>query len=190
LVEQVQESKLGPLKDDEARTVPIQEAPLPVLTACKLKSGGTGLLSRPDRPGRRAGRKSTPSTFMRPHTLHARLRAALKACDLPTDLTWYQCTRHTFASQWGMANGSIEKLAAVLGHSSTEVSAGTRTCAPTTSGRPIGGSSTWTLGTRGPRSSPWPPGDRQASGPQAIGQKLARSPDSAQHTEADFVSNP
>jgi hypothetical protein len=46
---------------------------------------------------------------------------ALAKCDLPTDLTWYQFTRNTFASQWVMATASIEKLAAVLGHSSTEV---------------------------------------------------------------------
>ncbi len=58
---------------------------------------------------------------MRPHTLHTHLREALKDCDLPADLTWYQCTRHTFASQWVMADGSIEKLAAELGHSSTVV---------------------------------------------------------------------
>ena len=101
--------------------MPIQEARVPVLTAYKLKTGGKGLLFRPDRPGRRAGKNGAPSTFMRPHTLHARLREALAACELPTELTWYQCTRHTFASQWVMANGSIEKLAAVLGHSSTEV---------------------------------------------------------------------
>jgi integrase len=120
--EQVQDSKLGPLKDDEARTVPLQAALLPVLKAWKLASGGEGLLFRPDRPGRRAGRGTgAPATFMRPHTLHARLRQALAKCALPASLTWYECTRHTFASQWVMANGSLEKLAAVLGHSSTEV---------------------------------------------------------------------
>jgi hypothetical protein len=58
---------------------------------------------------------------VRPSTLHEHLREALKEAKLPTALTWYQCTRHTFASQWVMANGSTEKLAAVLGHSSTEV---------------------------------------------------------------------
>ncbi len=122
VVEQVQESALGPLKDDEARTVPIQDALLPVLAAWKLKTGGEGLLFKPDRPGRRAGRGTrAPSTFMLPRTLHLRLREALRVCKLSTDLTWYQCTRHTFASQWVMANGSIEKLAALLGHSSAEV---------------------------------------------------------------------
>jgi integrase len=29
---------------------------------------------------------------------------------------WYQATRHTFASQWVLAGGSIEKLKEILGH--------------------------------------------------------------------------
>ena len=122
VVEQVHKSALGPLKDNEARTVPIQDALLPVLVAWKVKTGGDGLLFKPDRPGRRAGRGTgAPSTFVRPHTLHKHLREALKACELSEDLTWYQCTRHSGASHWVMANGSMEKLAVVLGHSSTEV---------------------------------------------------------------------
>jgi len=35
--------------------------------------------------------------------------------------TWYQATRHTFASQWVMGNGSIQKLATVFGHCAAEV---------------------------------------------------------------------
>ncbi len=31
-------------------------------------------------------------------------------------LRWYQATRHTFASQWVMNGGSIEKLKEILGH--------------------------------------------------------------------------
>jgi hypothetical protein len=31
-------------------------------------------------------------------------------------LGWYEATRHTFASQWVLAGGSIEKLSKVLGH--------------------------------------------------------------------------
>ena len=34
-------------------------------------------------------------------------------------MTLYQCTRHTFASQWVMNGGSMEELAKILGHSST-----------------------------------------------------------------------
>ncbi len=122
VAEQVQESALGPVKDDESRTVPIQDALLPVLTAWKLHTGGEGLLFKPEQPGRRAGRGTgTPSTFVRPLTLHKHLREALKDCNLPTDLTWYQCTKHSYASAWVLNGGSLEHLAATLGHSSTQV---------------------------------------------------------------------
>jgi len=36
-------------------------------------------------------------------------------------VTWYQVTRHTFASQCVMAGGSIEKLKEILGHYSVVV---------------------------------------------------------------------
>jgi hypothetical protein len=36
-------------------------------------------------------------------------------------MTWYQATRHTFASQWVLAGGSIEKLREAMGHSSVVV---------------------------------------------------------------------
>ncbi len=120
LHQQVTNSRLGPLKDDEARTVPILDALLPVLKRHRLKTGGRGLLFQPHRPGRRAGKNGTPSQFMRPNTLHAALAAGLKAAGLPI-LTWYQATRHTFASQWVIDGGSLERLALILGHSSTEV---------------------------------------------------------------------
>ncbi len=120
LHQQVTSSRLGPLKDDEARTVPILDALLPVLKRHRLRTGGQGLLFQPDRPGRRAGKDGTPSRFMRPNTLHAALAAGLTAAKLPT-LTWYQATRHTFASQWVIGGGSLERLALILGHSSTEV---------------------------------------------------------------------
>ncbi len=123
---QVHESKIGPLKDDEMRKVPILEPLAPVLAAWKLETGGEGLLLKTTRlrgGGKRRKLDGTPGSaprFIRPHTLHKYLRAAFLACEMEP-LTWYQATRHTFASQWVMADGSMEKLAAVLGHSSTEV---------------------------------------------------------------------
>jgi integrase len=119
--EQVRMSKLGPVKDDEARFVPIIDDLAPLLASDKLRTGGQGRLFQPSSPGRRAGRNGTPSTFMRISTLHDALDAALKECKLPSELTWYQATRHTFASHWVMQGGSLEKLAHILGHSSTEV---------------------------------------------------------------------
>jgi hypothetical protein len=41
----------------------------------------------------------------------------LADCKLPK-LTWYQCTRHTFASQFVLGGGSIELLSKVMGHAS------------------------------------------------------------------------
>jgi hypothetical protein len=45
------------------------------------------------------------------------LRKAQHALKLPA-LTWYQSTRHTFASHWVMNGGSIMRLKDLLGHSS------------------------------------------------------------------------
>lgn len=57
---------------------------------------------------------------MRQHTLRHHLAKALDTCKLPS-LTWYQATRHTFASHWVLSGGSLEKLAIVMGHSSVVV---------------------------------------------------------------------
>jgi integrase len=127
--EQVRKSqRVDRPKDDDPRTVQMQEKLVSILKAWKVESGGEGLLFKPDRPGRRAGRETgTPATYVRPHTLHRHLRAALTACAIPLDpktgksLTWYECTRHSGASHYVAAGGSMEKLAHELGHSSTEV---------------------------------------------------------------------
>lgn len=116
---QVSEGRLAPLKDDESRVVPILKALAPILAAWKLKTGGEGLLFRPAAP-KRGGTERQPPTFLRPHTLHRHFREALEETGLP-HLTWYQGTRHTFASHWVLGGGSIEKLAKVLGHSSVLV---------------------------------------------------------------------
>lgn len=117
--EQVQDGRLLPFtKDEEVRLVPIQASLAPLLAEWKLRTGGTGRLFRPTHPG--GGRPGSPPGFMRPHTLHGHLKEALETCKLPP-ITWYQATRHTFASQWVLAGGSIEKLAQIMGHSSVVV---------------------------------------------------------------------
>jgi hypothetical protein len=40
--------------------------------------------------------------------------------DATRRLTWYLATRHSFASQWVAAGGSMEKLAEILGRSSAK----------------------------------------------------------------------
>jgi len=48
------------------------------------------------------------------------LEAALNACRHPP-LTWYEATKHTFASHYLMNGGRIERLATILGHTDAEV---------------------------------------------------------------------
>jgi hypothetical protein len=63
------------------------------------------------------GKPGRPPTFTRQHTLARHLRLALERSKLGS-LTWYQATRHTFASQWVLGGGTIEKLSKVMGHAS------------------------------------------------------------------------
>jgi integrase len=116
---QMREGRLAPLKDTDSRIVPLLNPLAPILAMWRLKTGGEGLMFRPRYPAR-GGRPGSPSQFIRLHTLHAALRGALERCELPA-VSWYQATRHTFASLWCMGGGSIEKLSAVMGHSSTLV---------------------------------------------------------------------
>jgi integrase len=104
------------VKDDEARVVPILPPLAPVLAEWKLATGGKGLLF-PPLVAKRGGRPDAPPRFVKEHTLGKRLRAVLDKLKLNrSGLNWYRCTRHTFASQWVIGGGSIEKLAAILGH--------------------------------------------------------------------------
>ncbi|MCG8557376.1 MAG: site-specific integrase [Proteobacteria bacterium] len=114
--QQVQDGRLGPVKDDDARVVPILKSLSPILSEWRLATGGAGLLFKPPHPTR-GGRPGRPAAFIRQHTLRRHLLDALRTCELE-EMTWYQATRHSFASHWVLSGGSIEKLSAVLGHSS------------------------------------------------------------------------
>jgi integrase len=115
---QAHRGKLGPLKDNESRTVPLLTALAPILSAWKLKTGGVGFLFKPPLASR-GGRPDLgqPPQFIRPQTLAKHLRKALEACGLPP-MAWYHATRHTFASQFVLGGGSIELLSKILGHAS------------------------------------------------------------------------
>ncbi|MGB8298051.1 MAG: site-specific integrase [Polyangia bacterium] len=115
---QMQDGRLCGLKDDEPRIVMLQNSLAPILAAWRLKTGGEGLLFKP-KVADRGGRPDlgTAPAFMRPSTLIRHLREALKTCGLPP-LTWYSCTRHTFASLFVLGGGSLEMLRTLMGHSS------------------------------------------------------------------------
>lgn len=104
----VRESVKGPLKDDDSRMVPVLDALLPILRAWKLQHGSEGRVIPPLRLDGKKISKGTPG----PH-----LARVLDQLQLARPrLGWYEATRHTFASQWVMAGGSIEKLSVILGH--------------------------------------------------------------------------
>jgi integrase len=107
----VSESVKGRTKDREPRPVPILDPLLPILKAWKLSSGGRGLVIPPLRCDGEHVDKRTPA---------GRLRPVLVDLKLPPlePKPWYQATRHTFASQWAMAGGSLRELQAILGHAS------------------------------------------------------------------------
>ena len=105
----VKRSVKGPVKNNQSRQVPILDALLPLVRVYLAAHTGKGLLFPPT-----SGR----GEFIREHTLHKHIRKALKEANLPETFTWYQCTRHTFASHWVMDGRPIEKLSLILGHSS------------------------------------------------------------------------
>lgn len=108
---QVERSYNTPTKDDEPRTVPINDTLLPVLSSwIERLDDDEGLVFPPTGHGE----------FVVSHRLRAALRLAQKSLRLPC-LTWYQSTRHTFASHWITDGRPIEKLRNILGHSTVQV---------------------------------------------------------------------
>jgi integrase len=108
----IRRSATGPLKDDEARVAPLSTTLSRVLSEWREVAGQAGDLCFPS-TGRR-GR------YVKKQSMYKVLDEALLAVGIER-MTWYQCTRHTFASHWVMDGGSLEKLRVILGHSSTEV---------------------------------------------------------------------
>jgi integrase len=116
--EQVQDGVITRPKDKDSRIVPVINSLLPVLREALVRTGGQGTVVQPMR---------TAGTWLRcdRHTLGVKLREAIQTLakdgvTLPA-LTWYQATRHTFASQWVKTGGAIEKLRELMGHSTVLV---------------------------------------------------------------------
>lgn len=102
----------APLKDKEARTVPLMDELAPLLATYRLQSGGKGLVCPPGPRTRGRGTmyRGTPNLALAP---------VLDALGLARPgLDWYGTTRHTFASHFVLRGGSIEQLSKILGHSS------------------------------------------------------------------------
>jgi integrase len=107
----VQRSYGGITKDEDPRAVPVNDSLLPLLTARLRHLGRTeGLVFPPSGHGE----------FVKSQRLRDALHAAQQKLGFP-GLTWYQSTRHTFASHWVMDGRPIEKLRDILGHSTVQV---------------------------------------------------------------------
>ena len=119
---QVQAGIEGPrtLKDGESRVLPIQPALAPLLAAWREIDGGRGLVCKPLRQGgRRFLDDHTMGKFLREVVAQLGLGAVCSCCQTPA--AWYEFTRHTYASQYVMAGGSIEDLSRTMGHSTTTI---------------------------------------------------------------------
>lgn len=92
--------KLYP-KDGDSRTTIIPNALVPILENWKAVSGGVGRVF----------------AYVGSAKLNEVLGDALTSLQL-NEMTWYQATRHTFASQWVLRGGSLEVLQKLMGHSS------------------------------------------------------------------------
>jgi integrase len=115
---QVRNGVEGPPKSGRARTVSISDDLCPILAAWHLETGGEGLVVPPLKVRRRYN--SREARYIDDKALNEALAVVLEELELPP-LTWYQATRHTFGSHWVLQGGSLEKLAMILGHSSSEV---------------------------------------------------------------------
>jgi integrase len=117
---QVRHGRVGPPKSGKPRVVPVIQPLAKILAERKLATGGTGKLFPPLNP-KKGGQPKSPPRFLDVATVLERLRAALRACELPGKLTLYECTRHTFGAQHVMGGGSLATLREILGHSSVQV---------------------------------------------------------------------
>lgn len=93
--------------------MPIQASLARLLSAWKTNTGGKGPVCPPLRQNGQHLDDAVMSRY---------LRDALEKLNLKKEgLGWYQASRHTFASQFVLAGGSLETLRRILGHSTVLV---------------------------------------------------------------------
>jgi hypothetical protein len=126
----------------------------PVLRDYRLRTGGAGLLFRASGRGGRPGR---PATFLQPHTLWKRIKTALEGCSLPP-LSWYSCTRHSFASHFVMGAAASSDCESSWATRASPRPSAIATCRRPDTGRVSSPRSRWICRFRPGRSSPCPRG--------------------------------
>jgi integrase len=118
----VRESVNGPTKDKDSREAPIVPGLHDLLVAWKAKNPNPygGLVCPPALGMLGKAAPGPRRRFLGEHRITQFIKAACKKAKLP-ELTFYEAGRHTFASQWVLNGGSIEKLREILGHSTVLV---------------------------------------------------------------------
>jgi integrase len=110
--------KIGPLKDHEARVVPIGEELLTVLKVYMRKREHRRPFSPFLFPAVR--HRDGASGMVDAHTVQETYRDVRDQLALP-GVNFYQASRHSYASHYVIDGGSIERLSKILGHSSVVV---------------------------------------------------------------------
>jgi len=118
IVKQVREGKEGPPKGGKSRTLTMSAEMHAEAAEWHLMTGGKGLFIPPVKARRRFPFHA--SRWIVQQSLGRELRRVLKELGLPL-MTWYEATRHTFASHFVRDGGSLDTLAIILGQSSTQV---------------------------------------------------------------------
>ncbi len=113
-------SKVGPVKDHESRFVPMSDDLRPLLkdylgAVRRVPSGLESIFLFPALRARQAS-----SGMIDPHTIEETFRAVRDELGL-AKVTFYQASRHTYASHYVMDGGDIKQLQKILGHSSVAV---------------------------------------------------------------------
>jgi integrase len=118
----VRESTNGPTKDKDSREAPIVPGLHDLLVAWKAKSPNPlgGLVCPPTLGMLGKAAPGPRRRYLGEHRITTLIKKACKKAKLP-QLTFYEAGRHTFASQWVLNGGSIEKLREILGHSTVQV---------------------------------------------------------------------
>jgi integrase len=116
----VRESVNGPTKDKDSREAPIVPGLHDLLVDWKAKSPPHVLVCPPILGMLGKAAPGPRRRYLGEHRITTLIKAACKKAKLP-QLTFYEAGRHTFASQWVLHGGSIEKLREILGQSTVQV---------------------------------------------------------------------
>ncbi len=129
---------LGPPKGRLSRAVPIQESLYPLLLEARAKALITeritfrkgikgqlypcrGLVCPPiTNKGKRPLGRPADERYLTENTLGKHFGQVLAFLQI-RPLTWYQATRHTFASHWVTNGGGLKRLQVVMGHTNYKV---------------------------------------------------------------------